>query len=68
MEKKMKKYMKDGMTLAATGVGLSVMSSLDSTGSVSKMSKAMPVVGGIYGAGMVMDTLNTLSKKNKKYK
>ena len=64
----MKRYMKDGMYLAATGVGLSVASGLDSTGSVSKFSSALPMVGTIYGAGMMMDGVDHLTKKTKRIK
>lgn len=66
MKKKSKKYLKDGMALAATGIGLGVASGLDSTGATSKISGAMPMVGSIYGAGMVMDSLDMLQPKKKK--
>ena len=62
MKKKSKKYLRDGLSLAATGVGLGVASGLDPTGATGKVAGAMPIVGTLYGAGMVMDGVNYLKQ------
>ena len=71
--KKMKKYGKDGLKLAATGIGLSVGAQVatdsGATGAaagIGKMSKALPIVGGVYGAKIVLDSIDTLQTKAKK--
>jgi hypothetical protein len=65
MRKKLKKYGKDAMTIGTVGVGLGVMGSLPgSGGAVTKMSGALPTVGGIMGAGMVVDSLKGLQKSS----
>ena len=66
MKKKLKKYLNDGIMLTSTGVGLGVMSGLDTSGATSKLSKAMPAIGGLYGASMVLDSVKHLNKKCKK--
>jgi len=69
----MKRYMKDGLIIAGTGValgvGASVASDAGATGAASalgKVSGAMPVVGGIYAAGIAMDGIDYIQKKTKK--
>jgi len=65
---KSKKYLKDGLALAGTGIGLSVASGLDPTGSTGKIASALPTVGGIYSTKIVLDSLDMLSAKSKKKK
>ena len=66
MKKIIKKYGKGALTLGVAGIGLSAVSGMDSTGSVSKLSGALPKVGSIMGAGMVIESVNYLNKKVKK--
>jgi len=63
-----KKKAKEGLTLMGTGIGLGALASVDSTGTASKISGAMPIVGSVYGAGLVMDGVDMLNKKIKKMK
>ena len=58
MKKIVNDYVKNQMKIGLTGVGLGVMSGLDPTGSVGKMSKVVPV----------MSNLNTLDAINKTFK
>jgi len=67
---KYKKYMKDGLSLAGVGIGLSAASAAASglgapTGGINAMSNALPTVGGIYSMNIVLDSLETLKKKSK---
>jgi len=73
---KPKKYAKDSLMMVGTGitlgVGSSVLGSLGGSAANSaqsglgKMSSAMPIMGSIYGAGMVMDSLDDLKKSAKR--
>ena len=73
---KMKKYPKAGMGIATVGIGLGAGSAaLGSVGGtaatqaqtgIGKMSGAMPKVGGIVAAGMVMDAVGGLKKQSDK--
>lgn len=73
MKRKMKKYMKDGLIIAGTGIGLSIGSSVasdlgatETASALGKVSGVMPVVGGIYAAGIAMDGVDYLHKKTKR--
>lgn len=58
MKKIVNDYVKNQMKIGFTGVGLGIMSGLDSTGSVGKLTKAVPI----------MSNLNTLDAINKSIK
>jgi hypothetical protein len=63
MIKKMKQYSKNGIEMAKAGIGLSALSSLDSTGSTSKLSNALPMAGSVISTGMAIDSIKYLNKK-----
>lgn len=69
----MKKYMKAGVGMVGLGVGLGVgsqvlgeMGSTVGQTAIGNISKAMPMMGNMVGAGMVMDSLSTMNKSAKK--
>jgi len=66
MNRIIKKYGKDGMYLAGAGIGLGVMSGMDSTGATGTLTGALPAVGGIMAAGMVMESVGYLNKSTKR--
>lgn len=59
----MKKYLKKGIKMAKVGIGMSMLSSIDNSGSTAKLSKAMPVAGGVIATGMAIDSIKYLNKK-----
>jgi len=70
---KKKKYMKTGMDMAATGIGLGAASSAATSSpyaqaAIGKMGAAMPKVGTLVAGGMVMDAVGGLKKQAKKMK
>jgi hypothetical protein len=62
---KYKKYMNQGVELAKTGIAMGVLSSVDSSGATGNMAKALPVVGTLVGARMVVDATKSLLPKKK---
>jgi len=71
MNKRLKTHGKDALSLAGLGIGLTAATSVASgmgapTGAISKMSSALPTVGGLYSMKMVIDTIDNIKKKNGK--
>lgn len=65
-----KKPLKETFGLVTTGIGLGVGSQVlgdlgatHAQTAVGRVSKALPAVGSIYGAGLVLDTLDAFGKK-----
>lgn len=61
----MKKFVKDAVSLTVTGVGLGALAGVDESGAVGKMSKALPVVGGVMAAKAVVSATESLLPKKK---
>jgi hypothetical protein len=60
-----KKHMKTAMGFTTAGIGLGVLGGMDQTGTTGRISRAMPIMGGIYATGMAMDALKGLQKSTK---
>ena len=60
-----KKVKKDVPKLLALGVGVGVGQSLATGADLSPLTSKMPAIGGLMGAGMVLDEISKLKKKVK---
>lgn len=65
MMSKIKRYGREGMAVATTGIGLATMASVDSTGAAGKMAKAMPMIGSLVATKMVVESSKELLPKKK---
>jgi hypothetical protein len=59
----LKQFGKDAVSLTKTGVGLSALSSVDSSGAAAKMAHYMPTMGSLVGAKAVIGATKSLIKK-----
>ena len=61
----MKQLRKDVIDFAATGVGLGIMSSLDSTGSTGKLGKGLGIAGEVMMMGHTMRIIDKAMPKRR---
>lgn len=66
MKKKAKKLMVTGLTLGVGSYAASSMGATSTATAMGNMSSKLPMVGTLYGAGMVMDAVKGMNPKKKK--
>lgn len=60
-----KKIQKDAVDMTVTGTGMGAMAGIDNSGAVGKISKAMPIVGGVMAGKIAIDATKELLPKKK---
>lgn len=65
MKKQLKKYYKDSMGIAATGLGLSAMAGVEPSAPIGKFSKGLSPIASMSVMGTTLSMAKKLSKKVK---
>lgn len=64
---KKKKYVKQALGIAATGIAVGVGAELGGGAAMGTIGSGLKTVGSVASAGMVFDALGQLKPKKKKY-